>query len=48
MLVSLNVANSIEEPLMIQPKTEQVRYKGKVLKDTFSPYSFTVIKVPVQ
>lgn len=44
----LNVANSIEEPLMIQPKTEQVRYKGKVLKDTFSPYSFTVIKVPVQ
>lgn len=44
----LNVANSIEEPLMIQPKTEQVRYKGKVLKDTFLPYSFTVIKVPVQ
>ncbi|MCC2600372.1 alpha-L-arabinofuranosidase C-terminal domain-containing protein [Sphingobacterium sp. FBM7-1] len=44
----LNVANSIEEPLMIQPKTEQVRYKGKVLKDTFSPYSFTVIKVPIQ
>lgn len=44
----LNVANSIEEPLKIQPKTEQVTYKGKVLKDTFSPYSFTVIKVPVQ
>lgn len=44
----LNVANSIEEPLKIQPKTEQVTYKGKVLKDTFLPYSFTVIKVPVQ
>ena len=44
----LNVVNSLEEPLRIKPQTEQVNYKGKAIKDTFPPYSFTVIKIPVQ
>lgn len=44
----LNVTNSIEEPLNIKPVSEQVNYKGKAIKDTFAPYSFTVIKIPVQ
>lgn len=44
----LNVANSIEEPLNIQPHTEEVNYKGKTINNTFPPYSFTVIKVPVK
>jgi len=45
---SLDVVNSIEEPLKIQPNTQQINYKGKVIADTFPPYSFTVIKVGVQ
>lgn len=45
---SLDVVNSIEEPLKIQPNTQQINYKGKVIVDTFPPYSFTVIKVGVQ
>jgi alpha-L-arabinofuranosidase len=44
----LNVANSMEDPLKIQPRTAQVTYKGKTIKDTFLPYSFTVIRVPVR
>lgn len=44
----LNVVNSLEEPLRIKPQTVQVNYKGKAIKDTFPPYSFTVIKIPVQ
>ncbi|MFD1768619.1 alpha-L-arabinofuranosidase C-terminal domain-containing protein [Sphingobacterium suaedae] len=44
----LNVANSFEEPLNIQPKEEKVSYKGKRLTETFTPYSFTVIKIPVR
>lgn len=43
----LNVANSFEEPLKIQPKEEKISLKGKVIQDTVSPYSFTVVKVPV-
>ncbi|WP_437921047.1 alpha-L-arabinofuranosidase C-terminal domain-containing protein [Sphingobacterium sp. LRF_L2] len=44
----LNIANSIEEPLQIKPRDEKVNYKGKSVKDTFAPYSFTVIKLPVK
>lgn len=43
----LNVSNSIQEPLAIQPAKQEVTYKGKVIKETFGPYSFTVIRVPV-
>ncbi|MGJ1324925.1 alpha-L-arabinofuranosidase C-terminal domain-containing protein [Sphingobacterium faecium] len=44
----LNVSTSFEEPLKIQPKVEEVKYKGKKISDTFAPYSLTVIKLPVQ
>ncbi|NQD69740.1 alpha-L-arabinofuranosidase [Sphingobacterium shayense] len=44
----LNIANSIEQPLAIQPVTDQMRYNGNVVKETFAPYSFTVIRIPVR
>ncbi len=45
---NLEVANSIEDPLAIQPVSKKVNYKGKVIKETFAPYSFTVLRIPVQ
>ena len=44
----LNVTNSLDEPLNIRPKESTVTYKGKKLKETFAPYSFTVIKLNVK
>lgn len=44
----LDVANSLEDPLKIQPKQSTVTTKGKALKESFPPYSFTVIKLPVK
>ena len=44
----LSISTSFEEPLKIQPKMEQVSYKGKKIVDTFAPYSLTVIKLAVQ
>ncbi|MEN5234419.1 alpha-L-arabinofuranosidase C-terminal domain-containing protein [Sphingobacterium faecium] len=44
----LSITTSFEEPLKIQPKVEEVKYKGKKISDTFAPYSLTVIKLPVQ
>ncbi|MFD2903574.1 alpha-L-arabinofuranosidase C-terminal domain-containing protein [Sphingobacterium anhuiense] len=44
----LSISTSFEEPLKIQPKVEQVNYKGKKIADTFAPYSLTVIKLAVQ
>lgn len=44
----LSISTSFEEPLKIQPKVEQVSYKGKKIVDTFAPYSLTVIKLAVQ
>jgi len=41
----LQVSNSLEEPLKIQPVEQQVNYKGKSVVETFAPYSFTVIKL---
>ncbi|MNM76182.1 Extracellular exo-alpha-L-arabinofuranosidase precursor [compost metagenome] len=41
----LNVSNSIEEPLNIQPKQTDIRFKGKTLTDSLAPYSFTLIKL---
>lgn len=44
----LSISTSFEEPLKIQPKVEQVNYKGKKIAETFAPYSLTVIKLGVQ
>jgi len=44
----LSVANSLEEPLKIQPQQAEIKLKGKSLTQTFAPYSFTVIKLPVK
>ncbi|CAM3533256.1 alpha-L-arabinofuranosidase C-terminal domain-containing protein [Sphingobacterium prati] len=44
----LNVSNSIEEPLNIQPKLEPITFKGKKLTDSLAPYSFTLIKLQVR
>lgn len=44
----LHIANSLEEPLAIQPKQQTATYKGKTIKESFPPYSFTVIKLPVK
>ncbi len=44
----LDVANSLKEPLKIQPQQAEIKLKGKSLTQTFAPYSFTVIKVPVK
>lgn len=44
----LSISTSFEEPLKIQPKVEQVNYKGKKIADTFAPYSLTVIRLAVQ
>lgn len=40
--------NSIEDPLKIKPQESTVNYSGKVIKESFLPYSFTVIKIPVK
>lgn len=45
---NLLVTNSVEEPLKIQRQTTQVNYKGKAIKDTFPPYSFTVVKMQMK
>ncbi|MFD2595425.1 alpha-L-arabinofuranosidase C-terminal domain-containing protein [Sphingobacterium griseoflavum] len=44
----LDVANSLDEPLKIQPQQAEVALKGKSLAQSFAPYSFTVIKLPVK
>jgi len=44
----LDLANSLEEPLKIKPQQAGIKLKGKSLTQTFAPYSFTVIKLPVK
>ena len=44
----LDVANSIEVPLQIQPQETAVQYKGKMIKDILLPYSFTVLRLKVE
>lgn len=44
----LDVSNSLADPLAIQPSESAVNIKGKVLRESFAPYSFTVIKLPVK
>jgi len=41
----LHAANSLEDPLNIRPEEENTRYKGKVVKERFASYSFTVIRL---
>ena len=44
----LRAANSMAEPLKIKPQEEQVNYARKRVSETFSPYSFTVIRLAME
>lgn len=46
--VDLNVSNSIEQPLAIRPVTKTASYNGNMINETFAPYSFTVLRIPVR
>ncbi|HMR19830.1 MAG TPA: alpha-L-arabinofuranosidase C-terminal domain-containing protein [Sphingobacterium sp.] len=46
--IDLDVTNSIEEPLKIQPTISPIKIKAKDVKETLIPYSFTVLKVLVK
>jgi len=43
----LHAANSLEEPLNIRPREENISCKGKTIEVDFEGYSFTVIKLRV-
>ncbi|GGH13800.1 alpha-L-arabinofuranosidase [Sphingobacterium alkalisoli] len=40
--------NSIADPLKIKPQESAVKYSGAIIKESFLPYSFTVIKIPIK
>lgn len=45
---NLEAVNSLDDPSVISPSTENMELKGKTLGVTLRPYSFSVFKIKMQ